>query len=143
MGLSLQAFVGTSHGGETSELAVESENGRHVFTVELALSAVQRMAGLQGRRELASDAGMLFDFKRTQPVVFWMKDTYLPLDMIFIAADGRIVNIAHDTVPMSEKRVPSDGPVRAVLEINAGLSKGLGIRKGDRVIHPIFGAQGK
>ena len=82
---------------------------------------------------------MLFDYGRTQPVAMWMKNTLVPLDILFIAADGRVVNIAADAVPESLTSIPSAGPVRAVLEINAGTAARLGIKPGDRVIHPIFG----
>ena len=93
------------------------------------------------RRELPEKQGMLFDFKREQPTSFWMKNTYVPLDMIFIRADGRILNIAENTVPLSEALVSSSGPVRAVLEVIAGTTKKLGIAPGDRVVHPIFGGR--
>ncbi|MEE8394039.1 MAG: DUF192 domain-containing protein, partial [Rhodospirillales bacterium] len=85
--------------------------------------------------------GMLFDFKKTQPVAMWMKNTLISLDMLFIAADGRIVGIARHTVPMSLKTIFSPAPVRGVLEIGAGISEKLGIGTGDRVIHPVFGGK--
>ena len=90
------------------------------------------------RRELPEGQGMLFDFQREQPTSFWMKNTYISLDMIFIRADGRILRIAENTVPLSEALVSSGGPVRAVLEVIAGTAKKLGIAPGDRVAHPIF-----
>lgn len=127
---------------ETSNLVVVTTQGRSDFTVELALSEAQRMQGLQGRRRLAADAGMLFDFQGTGPVMMWMKDTYVPLDMLFIDSGGRIVNIAEHTVPLSRTAVRSAGPVRAVLELNAGTAARLGIRPGDRVLHSVFGAGG-
>ncbi len=76
---------------------------------------------------------MLFDFQRAVPVAMWMKNTFIPLDMLFIAADGRIVNIARRTVPQSLETIPSAAPVRWVLELNAGAAARLGIRAGDRV----------
>ncbi|HEX6979549.1 MAG TPA: DUF192 domain-containing protein, partial [Alphaproteobacteria bacterium] len=85
-----------------------------------------------------ADAGMLFDFKRDQPVSMWMRNTRIPLDMLFIARDGRIVNIAQRTVPFSEATIQSKGAVRAVLELNGGTAQRLGIRPGDTVRHPIF-----
>ena len=81
---------------------------------------------------------MLFDFHQEQPASFWMKNTYISLDMIFIRADGHILRIAENTVPLSETIVPSGGPVRAVLEVIAGTARKLGIEPGDRVAHPIF-----
>ncbi len=127
---------------ETSDLVVVTVLCRSYFTVELAASEEQRMQGLQGRRRLAADAGMLFDFQGTGPVVMWMKDTYVPLDMLFIDPGGRIVNIAEHTVPLSLTAIRSAGPVRAVLELNAGTAARLGIRPGDRVLHSVFGAGG-
>ena len=90
------------------------------------------------RTQLAADAGMLFDFKSDQITAMWMRNTRIPLDMLFIANDGKIINIAERTVPLSEQIIPSDGPVRAVLELNGGTVARLAIRPGDRVIHPIF-----
>jgi uncharacterized membrane protein (UPF0127 family) len=90
------------------------------------------------RRHMPEGQGMLFDFQREQPTSFWMKNTYIPLDMIFIRGDGRILRIAENTVPLSEALVTSGGPVRAVLEVNAGTARKLGIAPGDRVAHPIF-----
>jgi uncharacterized membrane protein (UPF0127 family) len=82
---------------------------------------------------------MLFDFKRQQPVSFWMRNTLIPLDMFFIKTDGRIVNIAKRTVPHSERGIPSVEPVLGVLETNAGVADRLGIKPGDVVRHRVFG----
>jgi uncharacterized membrane protein (UPF0127 family) len=81
---------------------------------------------------------MLFDFKREQELSFWMKNTLISLDMIFIRADGSILRIAEQTEPLSERLVPSGGPARAVLEVIAGTARKLGIAAGDRVAHPVF-----
>jgi uncharacterized membrane protein (UPF0127 family) len=121
-----------------SSLSLVTAKGSFRFTVELAVDNAQRAQGLQFRQTLAAHAGMLFDYGRTRQVAMWMKNTIVPLDMLFISADGRVVNIAADTVPGSLTSIPSSGPVRAVLEINAGTSSRLGIVPGDRVIHPIF-----
>jgi len=91
------------------------------------------------RRHLAPDHGMLFDFGETAPVAMWMRNTYIPLDMLFIRTDGEIANIAHDTVPHSEAVLASNGPVRAVLEVPAGTTRLLGIKAGDRVLHETLG----
>ena len=88
--------------------------------------------------ELPDGQGMLFDFHREQSTAFWMKNTFISLDMIFIGGDGRIRHIAENTVPLTEAVVPSRGPVRAVLEVIAGTARKLGIAVGDRVAHPIF-----
>ena len=122
----------------TSEVTIASGEKQHRFRVEMALTPEQRGRGLMFRRELPADAGMLFDFQEVREVSLWMKNTLIPLDMLFIASDGRIVNIAERAVPHSLATVPSAGPVRAVLEINGGTVARLGIRPGDRVVHPIF-----
>jgi uncharacterized membrane protein (UPF0127 family) len=119
-------------------LEIVSKNGIHVFTVELAVTDADRQRGLMFRKELPEGHGMLFDFHRDQELGFWMKNTYIPLDMIFITGDGRIHRIAENTEPLSERVVPSNGPVRAVFEVNAGTARKLGIAPGDRVAHPIF-----
>ncbi len=121
-----------------SELFIESASGRHRFLVELALTPEQMSRGLMFRTQMAADAGMLFDFRREEPVAFWMRNTILPLDMLFIDRAGRIANIAERTVPFSEATVPSQVPVRAVLQLNAGTAQRLGLRVGDRVTHAIF-----
>ncbi len=126
---------------QLQQLEIVSKNGTHVFGVEMAVTPEEQSKGLMFRRELPDRQGMLFDFKREQPTNFWMKNTYIPLDMIFIRADGRILNIAENTVPLSEALVSSAGPVRAVLEVIAGTTKKLGIAAGDRVVHPIFGGR--
>jgi uncharacterized membrane protein (UPF0127 family) len=109
-----------------------------VFTIELAATDEARSRGLMFRKELPQGRGMLFDFYTEQPVAFWMRNTYIPLDMIFIRADGRIARIAENTEPLSERLVPSGTPVRAVLEVIGGTARALGIAPGDVVAHPIF-----
>jgi uncharacterized protein len=123
--------------GETT-LEIVSKSGVHAFTVELATNDAERTQGLMFRKELPEGRGMLFDFEREQPVSFWMHNTYIPLDMIFIRSDGRILRIAENTEPLSDRLVPSGGPVRAVLEVIAGTARRLGIEAGDRVESPLF-----
>jgi uncharacterized protein len=123
---------------ELQPLEITSKNGVHVFAVEMAVTPEQQASGLMFRRELPEGQGMLFDFGHEQPTSFWMKNTYIPLDMIFIRGDGRIARIAENTVPLSEALVSSGGPVRAVLEVIGGTAKKLGIVPGDRVAHAIF-----
>ena len=121
---------------QTVEIA--SRTGVHVFAVEVAVTPEEQAKGLMFRRDLPEGRGMLFDFGREQLASFWMKNTYVSLDMIFIRADGRILRIAESTVPLSETLVHSGGPVRAVLEVVAGTARKLGIAPGDRAAHPIF-----
>jgi uncharacterized protein len=118
----------------TEPLVIRKADGTTAtFTVELATSADQRAQGLMNRREMANDHGMLFDFGLTRRVAMWMKNTYLPLDMLFIRQDGTIARVATDTVPQSETIIDSREPVHFVLELNAGTAKKLGIAPGDRV----------
>jgi uncharacterized membrane protein (UPF0127 family) len=123
---------------DRNTVEIASKTGVHVFTVEIADTDATRERGLMYRRELPEGRGMLFDFFRDQPVGFWMKNTYIPLDMIFIRGDGRIVSIAENTEPLSERVVPSGAPVRAVLEVKGGTARRLGIQPGDMVANPIF-----
>jgi uncharacterized membrane protein (UPF0127 family) len=119
-------------------LEVVTSHGPVRFNVAVADDEPERQQGLMFRSVMDENEGMLFDFRKAQPVSFWMKNTLIPLDMIFIGADGRIVNIAANTQPYSLSPVPSDGPVLAVLEIGGGLSAQMGIAPGDRVLHRIF-----
>ncbi len=123
-------------------IEIVSKTGVHAFSVELATDDAERERGLMFRKELPEGHGMLFDFHEDQPVAFWMHNTYISLDMIFIRGDGRILSIAENTEPLSDRNIPSDGPVRAVLEVVAGTVHKLGIAPGDRVTGAIFGNGG-
>lgn len=123
---------------EKSSLTIDAAHDRFEFQVEMAVSPEQRGQGLMFRESLEEDRGMLFDFGRPQRAAMWMRNTYVPLDMLFIAADGRITQIAANTQPLSDAVVASRDPVRAVLELRGGVSAKLGIKPGDRVIHPLF-----
>ena len=123
----------------TTRLVVDADNGPVAFTVEVASDDATQKQGLMFRTKLAPDAGMLFDFHKEAPVAFWMKNTPLSLDMLFIRADGTVSTIASDTIPYSEDAIPSSEPVRAVLEIGGGRSAALGIRPGAKVHAAIFG----
>ena len=126
-------------GKQTLDIATKS--GVHVFAVEVVDNDADRAKGLMYRKELPEGRGMLFDFHREQEVSFWMQNTYIPLDMVFIRGDGRILRIAENTEPLSTRLIPSGGPVRAVLEVVAGTAQKLGIAPGDRVASPIFNAR--
>jgi len=114
-------------------------DGPRTFRVELAVTVESQAQGLMFRRSLAEDAGMLFVFDPPQAISMWMENTFIPLDMLFIAGDGRIVRIAERTTPLSRERITAGQPVRAVLEINAGTAERFGIREGDLVRHPALG----
>lgn len=121
---------------------IASASGTHRFTVWIAADDASRAQGLMHVRELPHDRGMLFLLERAEQAAFWMKDTPLSLDILFIATDGRIVNIARRTQPHSLAPIVSAGPVKAVLEVVAGTADRLGIVAGDRVRHPAFEKEG-
>jgi uncharacterized membrane protein (UPF0127 family) len=123
----------------TEPLAIATQRGTARFTVEIADTGETREIGLMCRTHLARDRGMLFDFKTPQPVAFWMKNTLIPLDMLFIGADGRVIAIAAEAKPMDLTAIPAQ-PVVAlgVLEIAGGRAAALDIEPGDRVRQRIF-----
>lgn len=119
---------------DSQPLTIVTKNGKsHAFTVELAVTPRQREQGLMNRRDMADDHGMLFAFGETRQVFMWMKNTYIPLDMLFIGKDGRIRTIRANAEPLSEAIIDSGGPIDYVLELNGGTAKRLGIRAGNRV----------
>ena len=122
-----------------SEIFIETKSGQHRFAVELAETPEQLSFGLMFRRALPQDAGMLFDYARPQQVSMWMKNTLIPLDMLFIDKSGNIVHIHQRAVPGSLEAISSKVPVRGVLELNGGTVSRLGITRGDKVRHKIFG----
>jgi len=110
----------------------------HLFTVEVARSPAQRSRGLMYRTHLDPDAGMLFFYPAHQRARMWMKDTPLSLDMLFIGADGRVLEIAANTEPLSLATIASTDPVLAVLELPGGRAAELSITPGARLEHPTF-----
>ena len=125
-------------GGELDSLEIVTSSGQHAFQVEIANNDATREHGLMDRRYMAADHGMLFEFDREAPVSFWMKNTYIPLDMIFIAPSGVVTHIATNAEPLSERVIPSGGPCIAVLELNGGMAASIGLKVGDKVRHPFF-----
>lgn len=140
--LALILIAGCASGGlaqddgkrlRTEPLTVQGIGQTHSFTVEVAVTAPERSRGLMFREEMAADHGMLFIFETEGDRYFWMKNTPLPLDIIYIDATGKIVSIAADTTPFSEQTIPSGAPAKYVLELNAGTSAERGIGVGDTV----------
>ena len=131
--------------GVSGELPVEqveivtAAGHRHAFSAHIAATPEARRRGLMYVTRLEPDEGMLFDFESPRPVGMWMKNTPLSLDMLFIKADGTILNIHQRAIPHDETGINSEGPVQAVLELNGGTVARLGIKPGDRVRHAIFG----
>ncbi|MEM6491912.1 MAG: DUF192 domain-containing protein [Pseudomonadota bacterium] len=126
---------------ETAPLTIETAGGPVVLTVELADSRAQQRQGLMFRRSLPEDAGMLFDYRTPRTIQMWMRNTFIPLDMIFIGVDGRVVDIAERATPLSEEIIASRAKARAVLEVNGGAANRWGVAIGDRVVTPRFGGE--
>ena len=122
-----------------SKLRVVTKSGKHEFIVEIAVTDRQHSQGLMFRQSLAKNAGMLFDYKVPTSITMWMKNTYIPLDMIFIGNDGRVINVVQRAIPFSENVISSLGKARGVLEVNGGTASRLGIIPGDKILHRIFG----
>jgi uncharacterized membrane protein (UPF0127 family) len=124
----------------TAPLTLVTGTGRHKFTVEIAENDAQRSQGLMFRRALAPDQGMLFIYPSDRIISMWMKNTFIPLDMVFISNDGRVVSVHERAVPGSLKAISSGVRARAVLELVGGSISRLGIRSGDRVLNIRLGA---
>lgn len=123
----------------TSSLSIQSGTQSYPFVVELADTSEERGIGLMHRNYLAPDHGMLFDFQVEQQERFWMRNTFIPLDMVFIRASGEIAFIAQNTIPHDERPVGPSQAVQAVLELPGGTAQRLGLKAGDIVHHQIFG----
>jgi uncharacterized membrane protein (UPF0127 family) len=137
--LACGGMAGHAAGQEKLEaLTIVTASGTHPFSVEVMRTARQREHGLMFRRFFPKDRGMLFDFKSEQKIMMWMKNTYVPLDMIFISRLGKVVGIAENTEPLSERIVASGAPAYAVLEVNAGTVTRIGLGIGDAIRHPLF-----
>jgi uncharacterized protein len=132
----LVALSARSEGLDALEIATST--GEHSFQVEIAKDDATRERGLMDRRYMAADRGMLFEFDRDAPAAFWMKNTYIPLDMIFIARSGLVTRIVANAEPLSERVIPSGGPCAAVLELNGGTAAAIGLKVGDKIRHPFF-----
>jgi uncharacterized protein len=136
---------GTATAAETKaqeeRLELVTASGTHAFDVELATTPEQQALGLMFRTHLADTKGMLF-FHGPKPreLTMWMRNTYIPLDMVFIRADGTVHHIAARTEPFSERMISSQGQVAGVLEIGGGIAERLGLKPGDKVRHRLFGA---
>ncbi len=115
---------------------LRTESGTHSYSIEVAVTDVEKARGLMFRRSLSQDSGMLFLYDPPQAVTMWMRNTYIPLDMIFITPDGLVHRIEANTEPFSTDVIASGGTVAAVLELNAGQADKIGLKPGDRVIYP-------
>ena len=127
--------------GLMDKATIVTAEGKHVFTVELAVTSKARQQGLMHRREMPRNVGMLFIFPRLGLQSFWMKDTLITLDILFLDTKGRVVHVHHNAQPRSLIPIAPKVAAHAVLEINGGLSRELGIRLGDFVHHPSLRAR--
>jgi uncharacterized protein len=125
--------------GSLERLEIAGTGGRQVFQVEVMRTAEEKAKGLMFRQFMPEDRGMLFDFDREQPVSMWMRNTYIPLDMLFIKTNGTVHHIHARAQPLDETPIPSNGDVRFVLEINGGVAAKLGLKAGDKVSHALIG----
>ncbi|MCH2164212.1 MAG: DUF192 domain-containing protein [Marinovum sp.] len=121
-----------------TEVTLRGPFGAKTFAVELALTPAEKNRGLMFRRELGTDSGMLFFFDPPRRVSFWMRNTLIPLDMIFIDARGVVRKVHANAVPGDETGIPGAGPTRAVLELNGGRAAEIGITEGALVQHAMF-----
>jgi uncharacterized membrane protein (UPF0127 family) len=131
-------LIGLAQAKSIEQAEIVTKAGVKVFEVEIATNDRERETGLMYRKSVPEGTGMLFDFGEEREVVMWMKNTYVPLDMIFIRANGTIARIAENTTPLSEARIYSGPPVKGVLEVAAGTVRKYGISVGDRVGHRFF-----
>ena len=131
--------------GQQEQLPIEpvtvrlADGTEHIFRSEMAMTQQQQAQGMMFRTQMAGDEGMLFIFGEIRRASFWMRNTLIPLDIIFVRANGRIANIAANATPETDTSRRSTGRVAAVLEIPGGRAAELGIKAGDLVIHPLLG----
>ncbi|MCB1518733.1 MAG: DUF192 domain-containing protein [Hyphomicrobiaceae bacterium] len=133
LGLFLSAFVAGCSADDS--LTIKTAKGQFHFSVEIADTPEQQAQGLMFRQELAPDHGMLFDFHRERETAFWMRNTFIPLDMLFIASDGTIRSIHANARPQDDTAIPSGFPVQFVLEIPGGRAAEIGAVPGDKISH--------
>ena len=136
LGLALVLCFGPGVAAAAEPLVIHAGGSAYKFEVEIVTTPETRAQGLMFRKSLAANGGMLFIYPGEQPVSFWMKNTLIPLDMLFVRADGSIAHIAHNAVPHDETPIDSGASVKAVLEVNGGTATALGIKEGDRVEYP-------
>ncbi|WP_417261387.1 DUF192 domain-containing protein [Celeribacter sp.] len=123
------------------EVVISGPKTQARFSVEIADDAGERALGLMNRPEMPRSHGMLFVYEKPQPVSFWMANTLIPLDMIFVDQRGVVTRVHDEAVPLDRTPIAGGDAVYAVLEINGGLARALGIRPGDHLRHPAFGAE--
>ena len=136
LAFTMLAPPGPSIAAGSGTLVLRTASGDHSFNIEVMVTNQERALGLMFRRSLPENSGMLFIYDPPQPATMWMKNTLIPLDMVFISADGRVHRIEENAEPFSEALIPSDGDIVAVLELNGGEADNIGLKRGDKVIYP-------
>jgi uncharacterized protein len=136
LAFTMLAAPGPSIAAGSGTLVLRTASGDHSFNIEVMVTNQERALGLMFRRSLPENSGMLFIYDPPQPATMWMKNTLIPLDMVFISADGRVHRIEENAEPFSEALIPSDGDIVAVLELNGGEADKIGLKRGDKVIYP-------
>ena len=121
---------------QNSSLIIQTKDSEYIFNIEIAITEKERSIGLMYRKELKQNEGMLFLYPKKQIIKMWMKNTLIPLDMIFINNNGKIIDIFKMTIPKDLTPIGPDVKLKGVLEINGGLTSYLNINKGDFIIHP-------
>lgn len=142
--LALTACATASEAGVPQQLpltplAIQTATGTHAFQVQVAASNAEKETGLMFRASMPADEGMIFDYGAAQTVYIWMKNTLIPLDLIYIRSDGTVSSVYEGAQPGDLTPRGSKEPVVAVLELNAGAADRIGLAPGDRVLHAIFG----
>ena len=139
---SFSSFISPLMSAENSQdnekLMITTPSGKHIIAIEVAKTKAEQMKGLMFRQTMPRHHGMLFIFNNEKTVSMWMKNTYIPLDMIFVSKTGLVTDIAHDTTPLSEEIINSAGPAYAVIEVNAGVAREFDVVPGSQVQHPAF-----
>ncbi|HEY9055625.1 MAG TPA: DUF192 domain-containing protein [Aurantimonas sp.] len=143
-GFAVFAFLAAAYfaiaAGDLSSATLVTRSGEHEIDVELALTPKDREVGLMNRTSMPAGQGMLFSFDTVRPVTMWMKNTLIPLDMLFLDEAGTVTHIKTNAQPLSLDLIPSGGPVRYVLELNGGAAARYGAQVGDRLKHEIIPA---
>lgn len=132
------SVLGDQTSVKVEQLIIATSSGAHPFLVEVMRTELERERGLMFRRALPEDRGMLFDFETERLVEMWMRNTFIPLDMVFISKSGKVVGLAENTEPLSDRIISSGAPAAGVLEVNAGVAAKIGLKIGDLVRHPLF-----
>lgn len=126
--------------GEPQPLTILSESTEHPFMVEEAKTLEQQARGMMWREEMGEDTGMIFEFAEPKIATIWMKNTAIPLDILFVRSNGQILKIEHMAQPYTLRSASSEAVIAAVVELKGGRALELGIKPGDTVQHPFFGS---